>query len=161
MISVLIKLSDLRHCITCTQLSCSYDILFMVLLGLASCQWIKINQTQFTFSSNFAEGVLFQHLKTKIYVNMRAKDPELETPQRNRLNDQSNLTSSLPLPFTFEALLCKFKYKCLFIMNIWGNQMKSSAQVSCYIRSISFFQTSFSTYLTPHSKHRNQNLLIF
>lgn len=49
---------------------------------------------------------------------MRAKDPELETPQRNRLNDQNNLTPSLPLPFAFEALLCKFKYKCLFIMNI-------------------------------------------
>lgn len=58
----------------------------MVLLGFASCQSIKIYQSQFTFSSNLAEGILFQYLKTKLYVSMRAKDPELETAQRNKLN---------------------------------------------------------------------------
>lgn len=41
---------------------------------------------------------------------MGAKDPEQETAQQNRLNDQKNSFT----PFVFEVLLCKFIY-CLLI----------------------------------------------
>lgn len=65
---------------------------------------------------------------------MRAKDPEQETAQQNRLSDQKQLSSFTP--FVFEALLCKFIYQCLFIMPTQGNHMKGCAQVSCYILTV-------------------------
>lgn len=93
---------------------CSCATLIMVLRGLAA--QTRIYQSQLTFNSQ----VLFQPLKTKIYVSMRAKDPEQEIAQQNRLNDQNNSFT----PFVFEVLLCKFIYRCLFITPTQGNHMK-------------------------------------
>lgn len=78
----------------------------MALQGAVSCQLIKIYQC--TFSSNFVEGILVPHLKTKIYANTRAKESDLEIAQRYTYNGENNLTASLPFAFAFEALLCKF-----------------------------------------------------
>lgn len=45
--------------------------------------------------------ILFQHLKTKMYVSMRAMDPEQETAQQNIINYQNNLSPSLILYLKF------------------------------------------------------------
>lgn len=83
---------------------------------------------------------------------MRAKDPNLEMAQTDRLNDENNLNPSLPLPFAFEALLCKFKYKCLHFLYTLYHTVSIGIKNYLSFKSFKLILPSMKHYLLLRSK---------